>query len=135
MSEYVGFDVSKEETAFCVVDEKGRMLSHGKAASDPDALFNALKRCCCFPERIVLETGTLSNWLVRELCRRGLPVQCIDARSAHGVMKLQHNKTDANDAYLLAQIARTGFCRPVAVKSAQAQEMHIVLKGRSHLVR
>ena len=29
-------------------------------------------------------------------------------------MKLQHNKTDAGDAELLAEIARTGFCRTVA---------------------
>ncbi len=35
-------------------------------------------------------------------------------------MKLQHNKTDAGDAELLAEIARTGFCRAVAVKSAAA---------------
>jgi len=52
----------------------------------------------------------------------------------HAVMKLQHNKTDANDAELLAEIARTGFCRKVAVKSEDAQGDRIVLKARSHLV-
>ena len=50
-------------------------------------------------------------------------------------MKLQHNKTDANDAELLAQIARTGFFRPVAVKSADAQGDRLALKARQHLVR
>ncbi len=50
----------------------------------------------------MIETGTLSGWLVRELGRRGLAVDCIDARQAHAVMKLQHNKTDAGDAELLA---------------------------------
>ncbi len=135
MSEYVGLDVSKEETTFCVVDENGKVLAQGKTATDPDALFNALKKVCLCPERIVMETGTWSHWLTRELRRRGLPVESIDARQAHAVMKLQHNKTDANDAYLLAQIARTGFCRPVAVKSQEAQEMRMLLKARSHLVR
>jgi transposase len=134
MSEYVGFDVSKEETAFCVIDKEGRVLSRRKTATDPDALFNAMKRSCHCPERMVMESGTWSHWLVRELRGRGLPVDCIDARQAHAVMKLQRNKTDANDAYLLAQIARTGFCRPVALKSQEAQELRILLKARSHLV-
>ncbi len=37
-------------------------------------------------------------------------------------MRLQHNKTEAVDAELQAEIARTGFCRAVAIKSAAAQE-------------
>ena len=67
MSEYVGFDVSKEETGFCVMDEAGTILTHGKALSDPDSLFEVLKEHTLCPERIVLETGTLSNWLARGL--------------------------------------------------------------------
>ena len=134
MSEYVGFDVSKEETAFCVKDKEGKVLARGKAATDPEALFEALKEHFLCPERIVLETGTYSHWLVRELRALGLPVEMIDARQAHAVMKLQHNKTDANDAELLAEIARTGFCRPVAVKGEDAQGDRILLKARSHLV-
>ncbi len=108
MLEYVGLDVSKEETAYCVKDSVGKVLAHGKAASDPEALFEALKEHCPGPDRIVLETGTMSFWLARELGRRGLPVTVVDARQAHAVMKLQHNKTDAGDAELLAEIARTG---------------------------
>ncbi len=134
MDEYVGFDVSKEETTFCVKDANGKVLARGKVATDADALFEALGEHCLCPERIVLETGTLSAWLARELCKRGLPVAVIDARQAHAVMKLQHNKTDAGDAELLAEIARTGFCRPVAVASEGAQEARILLKARCHLV-
>ncbi len=134
MVEYVGLDVSKEETAFCVMDKAGKVLARGKAASDPEALFEALQEHCLCPERIVMETGTLSHWLVRELRALGLAVEMIDARQAHAVMKLQHNKTDAGDAELLAGIARTGFCRPVAVKSEDAQGDRILLRARSHLV-
>jgi transposase len=135
MVEYVGLDVSKEETTYCVKSGEGRVLARGKAASDPDALFEAMKEHCLYPERIVVETGTLSHWLVRGLRERGLRVDLIDARQAHGVMKLQHNKTDANDADLLAEIARTGFCRPVWVKSEAAQELRVLLKARAHVVR
>ncbi len=75
MGEYVGFDVSKEETAFCVMDEGGRVLARGKVASDPDALFEVLREHCLCPERMVLETGTLSFWLARGLRKRGQPDQ------------------------------------------------------------
>ena len=94
MSEYVGFDVSKEETAFCVKDRDGAILARGKVSTDPEALFAALEEHCLCPERIVLETGTLSGWLARELAKRGIAVDVIDARHANAVMKLQHNKTD-----------------------------------------
>ena len=135
MVEYVGLDVSKEETAFCVKDLGGAILGRGKVATDPNALFEALREHCLCPERVVVETGTLSGWLARELGRLGIAVDVIDARQAHAVMKLQHNKTDANDAALLAEIARTGFCRPVTVKSETAQQDRVLLKARSHLVR
>ena len=44
MTEYVGFDVSKEETAFCVKDAGGEILARGKVATDPRALFVELPR-------------------------------------------------------------------------------------------
>ena len=135
MEEYVGFDVSKEETAFCVKDATGKILSQGKALSDPGSLFEALRDHTLCPARIVLESGTMSGWLARELRGLGMPVDVIDARQAHAVMKLQHNKTDANDAVLLAEIARTGFCRPVSVNSEAAQVQRMLIKARTHLVR
>jgi transposase len=135
MTEYVGLDVSKEETAFCVKDGEGKVLASGKVATDPAAILAMLKKHCLYPSRIVMETGTLSGWLARELRKRGISIDVIDARQAHAVMRLQHNKTDAKDADLLAEIARTGFCRPVAVKSEAAQEGRGFLKARAHLVR
>ena len=134
MVEYVGLDVSKEATAYCVMDEKGKVLARGKVASDADALFAVLKEHCLCPERIVLETGTLSNWLARELRKRGLPVTIVDARQAHAVLRLQHNKTDENDATVLAELARTGFYRSVAIKSERAQKRRMLLKARAHMV-
>ncbi len=134
MVEYVGLDVSKEETSYCVMDGSGAVLARGKVASDPQALFEVFKLHCPRLKLIVLETGTLSNWLARELRCYGLSVEVIDARQAHAVMRLQHNKTDANDAELLAELARTGFYRSVAVKSELAQMARILLKARAHLV-
>jgi transposase len=134
MVEYVGLDVSKEETAYCVKDAEGKILASGKVATDPDALFAVLKEHCVCPERIVLETGTQSNWLARELGWRGLPVRCLDARRAHAVLRLRHNKTDANDAEALAELARLGFFRAVAIKSEAAQRDRFLVRARAQLV-
>jgi transposase len=135
MAEYVGLDVSKEETSFCVVDEAGKILCQGKAESEPAALFNALRDSCLCPELVVLETGTLSKWLARGLRERGLTVEMIDARHAHAVMGLQLNKSDTSDAMLLAKIAQTGFYRSVPIGSVEAQERHAALKARKQLIK
>ena len=52
MTEYVGFDVSREETAFCVKDAAGKVLAQGKAATEPQALFEALKEHRLCPARV-----------------------------------------------------------------------------------
>ena len=134
MAEYVGLDVSKEETAFCVKNEAGEVLARGKVATTPEAVFEALREHCLCPARIVLETGTQAAWLARGLRRYGLPVEVIDARKAHALLRLQRNKTDASDAELLAEIARLGFADPVAVKSEAAQHKRMLVEARGHLV-
>jgi len=45
------------------------------------------------------------------------------------------NKTDANDAAMLAELARTGFYRAVRVKSEVAQAMRALLKARDLVLR
>ena len=134
MSEFIGLDVAKKETAYCVMDSEGKILAQGRTTSDPDALFAAIKEHSLCPERIVLETGTFSNWLASELCARGLEATVIDARIAHAVLRFQHNKTDENDAVQLADLARTKYYRAVALKGEQAQKWRMLLKARSHMV-
>jgi hypothetical protein len=52
MVEYVGLDVSKEATAYCVKDEQGKVLARGKVANDPEALFEILNDRTC-PRRSI----------------------------------------------------------------------------------
>lgn len=135
MSEYVGLDVSKEQTSYCVKDKTGATLAEGKVETHPDAIFEMLKAETLCPERVVLETGSMSGWLQRHLAALSMPVICVDARQAHAVMKLQPNKTDASDAAVLAELARTGFYRQVALKSENAQERRSLLKARDQVVK
>jgi transposase len=102
MKQYVGLDVSQDQTSICVVDESGRVLWQGKCASTPEAIAATLGSRAPQAER--MESGPLSIWLCHGLTALGLPVVCLDARHAKAALKLQLNKSDANDARGLAQI-------------------------------
>ena len=123
-------DVSKDETAICVKGSDGRTAVALKKPTDPDAIATALLRTNLPICRVVMETGRMANWLYHELANREVPIVCIDARQAHPVLSQMHNKTDANNAAMSAELARTGFYRRVVVKSRGAQERRAPLRAR-----
>lgn len=43
-------------------------------------MFEVVKEHCVSPQRIVMKTGTLCHWLVRELASRGLDVELYQRR-------------------------------------------------------
>ena len=135
MDQYVGLDVSLEQTSICVVDDNGKPLWQGKCASTPEMLIAAIRMRAPRAARIGLESGPLSLWHWHALKRAGLPVVCLDARHAKAALSLQLNKSDRNDARGLAQIVRTGWYREVAVKSFDSQLIRSLLTTRAQLVR
>jgi transposase len=65
----------------------------------------------------------------------GLPVVCIESRQAYQALKsLATHKTDRNDARGLAHLARTGFFKPVHVKSLPAHAVRALIIARKKLV-
>jgi transposase len=135
MEQYVGLDVSLEQTSICVVDGSGKALWQGKCASTSEALAAVIRAKAPGVVRVGLESGPLSSWHWHELKKLGLPVVCLDARHAKAALSLQLNKTDQNDARGLAQIVRTGWYREVAVKSVDSQLLRSLLTTRAQLVR
>ena len=134
MARFVGLDVSQKLTAICVVDETGRRLWRGGCATDPAGIERMVKEHAGEDARVGVETGPMTPWLVHELRGRGLTVVCLDARHASAVLGMQVNKTDQNDAEGLAQIMRTGWYRPVHVKSLDAHRARALLGARAQLV-
>src|SRR5512134_3278867 len=89
MEQYVGLDVSLEETSLCVVDQRGTILWQGKCASTPESIAAVLARRAPGATRIGLESGLLSTWHWHALKALGLPVVCLDARHVKAALWLR----------------------------------------------
>lgn len=134
MPRFVGLDVSQKLTSICVVDAAGCRVWRGQCRSDPEAIERIVRGRAGDDASIGVETGPMTPWLVHELRGRGLNIVCLDARHASAALKMQMNKTDQNDAEGLAQIMRTGWYRPVHVKSLDAHRARALLGARAQLV-
>jgi len=65
---------------------------------------------------------------------RDLPIICLDARHANGVLEMMPNKTDRHDARGLPEIVRTGWYKSVQIKSHGAYVTRAMLTARDALV-
>lgn len=134
MGEYIGLDVSLKETAISVRRDSKRIW-RGKCASDPKLIAQVIRKHAPNAVRVVFETGPLSVWFYHALTAEGLPALCIDARHAKAALDMAPNKTDANDADGLAQLAEVGFFREVRVKGYDSMRIRTLVAARAKLVR
>jgi transposase len=134
MDYFAGLDVSLEKTHICVLDSYGGVVHEGTAPSSPEAITAALAAApAC--RGVVFETGRMAPMLYHGLAALGVPVVCIESRQAYQALKtLATHKTDRNDARGLAQLARTGFFKPVHVKSLPAHAVRALIMARKKLV-
>lgn len=119
MEQYIGLDVSLKDTAISI-RQAGSRIWRGKCPSDPALLAEIIRNRAPLAKRVVFETGPLSTWLYHALTSEGVPAICIEARHAQKILSETLNKTDANDADGLAQLAEAGFYKAVRVKSFEA---------------
>jgi len=134
---WIGLDVGERETRLCaqgmrkedciekVVPSTGRAI----AAAVEGLLLGSLRE-------VVLESGSPPA-LVRQLRQIGLPLTVLDAGKASKFLAIRQNKTDVNDARGLAEIARTGQSRVLAVhiKSPEIQLLRSSLVLRDQMIK
>lgn len=131
---HAGLDVSDKSTQVCVVDGSGAEIWTGACATDPEVLTKTLKRHARGLVRVVLETGPLSAFLYHGLVERDVPVICVCARHAKGVLKARVNKSDVHDAEGLAQMSRTGWFKAIHIKAEGTHIDRARLKIRDQLI-
>lgn len=134
MSIFAGLDVSDKTTHVCMVDAEGVVVKRDVVPSDPDLLAKWLCKHSPGLVRVVLETGPLSTFLYHGLTERSVPVECICARHAKGVLSARVNKSDVHDAEGLAQLARTGWFKRVHMKASATHIDRASLRIRAQLI-
>src|SRR5271155_2237884 len=134
MEYFAGLDVSMAETQVCVVTRDGAVIHKAKVPSTPADIAAELAQVpTC--RRVVFETGRMAPMLYHGLSQLGSPVVCVESRQAYQALKLlATHKTDRNDARGLAHLARTGFFKPVHVKSLTAHAVRSLITARKKLV-
>ena len=133
MGQYIGLDVSLKDTAISIRQD-GKRIWRGKCASDPQLLAEMVRKHAPHAKRVVFETGPLSTWFYHALMAEGLPAICIEARHAQKILNETLNKTDANDADGLAQLAEAGFYKAVRVKSFDTMLTRTLAGARNQLL-
>lgn len=68
---YTGLDVSLEKTNIATVDDNGNIVFESSVTTDPQTLHAALKTAGFSIQKISLESGSWSYWLVKELSALG----------------------------------------------------------------
>jgi transposase len=132
---YAALDVSLNKTAVCVMDYEGDLVREVEVATCADAVADVLRGYRDQLERVGLEAGPMSEWLVRGLAMHAIEAVLMETRQAHKAMSAMTNKTDRNDARGLAHLLRMGWFRPVHVKAVSAREQRARLAARETLVR
>lgn len=133
MKYYTGLDVSMKTTSVCIVDQDGKIILEETVATDPATLNAIIKATRLKIEKIAIESGSISHWLVEELIERDLPIICIDSRKMSKVLSLKINKTDKNDARLIAEALRCGFYSEVHQKTQENVDVRILINSRRTL--
>jgi transposase len=135
MEWFCGLDVGMDESAICVVDDKGGVALQATVATDPDAIKAALKPYLARLRRLGHEAGSLSPWLHPEFLKLGLPAVCLETLHVRAALKAQRNKTDKTDALGIAHLMRTGWFRKAHIKSEACYRLRLLLTHRRNLKR
>jgi transposase len=130
---YVGLDYHCEQVQVCVLDGKGRVLINRKVPNNA-ALIDELARRCGTEIFAAIEACTGAAALADELI--GKFGWSVDLAHPGYVARLKQrpDKTDLQDAQLLADLERVGYLPRVWLAPATLRELRRVVRYRQMLV-
>ena len=130
MSYFVGLDVSLRSVAVCVIDEDGQIVLEQSVDCEAEAINFCLRKFKDQITKVGFEAGVMSQTLFYGLQDTGYEVVCMEARHVSAALSAMRNKTDKNDARGIAQVVRSGWYRPVHMKSRDAHYIRALLSSR-----
>lgn len=129
----IGLDVGDRRTSVCVIDASGEVVERFGITTRADSLRRSLGDGGA---RVVLEVGSHSPWMSRELARLGHEVLVANPRRVR-LISGRETKTDAVDAELLARLGRADpkLLWPIQHRGEQAQRDRMLIQSRDALVQ
>lgn len=143
MSRYfAGLDWASRTHAVCVIDERGAIADQFEVSHDADGLAQAmhkLKRYGCADGLVPVAIERPSGLLVDTLVEAGHPVFPVHPNAVKAMRPRYRShgaKSDASDAYLLADALRTDGhrFRRLAPQSDAIRALRALVRGRDDLV-
>ncbi len=135
---YAGLDWASRTHAACVIDRSGKVLLQLEVAHDAAGLSELCRRLKAAEVRsIAIERP--SGLIVDVLLQAGLAVVPIHpnvVKASRPRYRSHGGKSDASDAYLLADLLRTDGHRfkPLAAQGDDIRALRALVRGRDHLV-
>lgn len=134
---WAGVDLGVDTASVCVIDDTGEVVQRRDCPSCPEAVRGALTgfRRTRFAG-VAFEAGTGTH-VARGLRDFGYPVELFEARQLSKFLRARRNKTDAGDAWGIAEAGRisVSLVSRVYLKSLESQALQSRLTIRRHLVR
>lgn len=134
MPYFAGLDISMKETSVAIVNAEGKIVFETICETEPSTIFKTLNETNFSLEKIGIESGSISFWLIGELKERGLSAICIESRQMATLIALKVNKTDRNDARLIANAMRCNLYKEVHHKTKESIEIGLLMGARRTLV-
>jgi transposase len=131
---YGAIDLHLRYSQIRIVDAEGRVIREGRVVTACDTLVKAFSGVG--PIRVLLETGTESEWVAEALEGAGATVVVADPNFApmYGELRRQV-KTDRRDVAALAEANRRGWYRAAYRTSAGQRAVRQLLRARRQLVQ
>lgn len=131
----IGMDLGDKYCQLCVLDNGSRAtVEESRVPTTKEAIGRYFGRKA--PARVVMEVGTHSGWISRQLSELGHEVVVADPRRVRA-LAAGDDKDDDLDAEFLARVgcADVALLKPVQHRSEQSQAVLAMLRARDKLVQ
>lgn len=130
----IGLDLGDRKSRVCEVDEGAQVVKEAAVLttrSGIEAYFAGRERC-----RVVLEAGTHSPWVSRQIEALGHEVVVANPSKVYGREQRRKKRNDRTDSEFLGRQGRADvtLLYPIQHRSAKAQEHLEVIRARDQLV-
>jgi transposase len=142
MNRFAGLDWASRTHAVCIIDDTGAVLERFEVTHDAAGLRDLLARlprCAPLPAQLPTAIERPSGLIVDLLLEAGYPVVPIHpniVKATRPRYRSHGAKSDASDAYLLADLLRTDGARfhPLQPQSDAIRALRALVRGRDDLV-